>query len=86
MYVGCTTNYRDIFIQIVTDNQLFVMVFVLLAIDVVILAVWQIVDPLQVGVKDLLERVSKKGMKIYINISTHDFVQSHYEHNEVIKL
>ena len=34
------------------------MVFVLLAIDVVILAVWQIVDPLQVGVKDLLERAS----------------------------
>ncbi|XP_072031852.1 gamma-aminobutyric acid type B receptor subunit 2-like [Amphiura filiformis] len=42
--------------RIITDNQLFVMVFVFFLIDICILTVWQIIDPLFVNIKDLYER------------------------------
>ncbi|XP_072016481.1 gamma-aminobutyric acid type B receptor subunit 2-like [Amphiura filiformis] len=40
---------------IIKDQQLFLMVFVLLLIDVCVLAVWHIIDPMEVGTLELYE-------------------------------
>ncbi|XP_071791804.1 gamma-aminobutyric acid type B receptor subunit 1-like [Asterias amurensis] len=42
--------------RIVTDGQLFIMVFVLLLVDVVILFLWQLIDPLKMATLDIFPR------------------------------
>ena len=43
--------------QVVTDSHLFLMVAVLLLVDVIILVIWQTVDPLYGEVINLFARV-----------------------------
>ncbi|XP_022091351.1 uncharacterized protein LOC110979652 isoform X2 [Acanthaster planci] len=42
--------------RIVTDRQLFVMVFVLLLVDVIILIMWQVIDPVKLQSEDLYQQ------------------------------
>ncbi|XP_038071683.1 uncharacterized protein LOC119740441 [Patiria miniata] len=42
--------------RIVTDKQLFIMVFVLLLVDVIILILWQVIDPVRLQSVDLYQQ------------------------------
>ncbi|RMX44624.1 hypothetical protein pdam_00002738 [Pocillopora damicornis] len=58
---------------IIRDRQLFGMVVVLLSIDVIILVIWQIVDPLTNKVENLTLQVSQEddtGIQPYITMCT----------------
>ncbi|XP_072030305.1 gamma-aminobutyric acid type B receptor subunit 2-like [Amphiura filiformis] len=42
--------------RVITDNHLFIMVFVFFCIDVSVLTLWQLIDPLHIEAIDLYER------------------------------
>ena len=44
----------------VKDSQLLAIVFAVLLLNIGILLTWEIVDPVQIRVQNLTERVSKK--------------------------
>ncbi len=48
------------FLQIITDNQLFVMVFIFVLVDIVILILWHAIDAMSVKIQNLPEKVSLK--------------------------
>ncbi|XP_072040114.1 gamma-aminobutyric acid type B receptor subunit 2-like [Amphiura filiformis] len=58
--------------RVIKDHQLFVMVGVLLLIDVVILAAWQIIDPLTVSIKEMGEKVDPERDDVVIKIEQHN--------------
>lgn len=70
--------------QIITDNQLFVMVFVFFLIDIVILTAWQIFDPMFVQIIDLYERVRSLILlrhKLNDSVSVTEIRTHNYERN-----
>ncbi|XP_038069217.1 uncharacterized protein LOC119738403 [Patiria miniata] len=62
--------------RIVTDGQLFLMVFVLLSIDVIILTLWQLIDPVVMETMDLYPQddpeIPNRVIQQYVQFCTCD--------------